>query len=94
MLSDDKFKISTGTQDTLNNVEVTGPADKIELLRQKNFPAAVVVDLTEKPFDFAAITTSAEKPITLKLENYRDASRRDGDEPHRDITISITRRGN
>jgi hypothetical protein len=93
VLSDDKFKIST-TQDTLNNVEVTGPADKIELLRQKNFPAAVVVDMTEKPFDFATITTSAEKPIQLKLENYRMPPGVTVINPSREITISITRRGN
>jgi hypothetical protein len=91
VLSDDKFKIST-TQDTLNNVEVSGPVDKLDLLRQKNFPAAVVVDMTDKTFDFAAITTSAEKAYTLKAENYRMPPGVTVINPTRDITISITRR--
>ena len=93
VLSDDKFRIST-TQDTLNNVEVIGPLDKIELLKQRNFPAAVVVDMTDKSFDFATITTTAEKPYTLKAENYRMPPGVTVNNPTRDITITITRRGN
>jgi hypothetical protein len=93
VLSDDKFKIAT-REDTLSNVEVTGPLDKIELLRQRNFPAAVIVDMTDKTFDFAAITTTAEKPYTLKAENYRLPPGVTVTNPTRDITIMITRRGN
>ena len=89
VLSDDKFKIAT-TQDTLS-VEVTGPPDKIELLKQKNFPAAVVVDLTDKNFDF---TTSGDKSITLRSENYRLPPGVTVTNPTRDITITITRRSN
>ncbi|HEV8292800.1 MAG TPA: CdaR family protein [Tepidisphaeraceae bacterium] len=94
VLSDDKFKIST-TQDTLGGVEVIGPPDKIELLKQRNFPAAVVVDMTDaKNFDFATITTSSDKPYTLKPENYRMPPGVTVNNPTRDITITITRRGN
>ncbi|HEV8379188.1 MAG TPA: CdaR family protein [Tepidisphaeraceae bacterium] len=94
VVSDDKFKIST-TQDTLGGVEVVGPLDKIELLKQRNFPAAVIVDMTDaRNFDFATITTSAEKPYTLKPENYRMPPGVTVNNPTRDITIAITRRGN
>jgi len=91
LLSDDKFKIRP-REDTLSNVEVTGPLDKIELLRQRNFPAAVIVDMTDKTFDFAAITTTAEKPYTLKPENYRLPPGVTVTNPARDVTIIITPR--
>jgi len=91
VLSDDKFKIAT-REDTLSNVEVTGPLDKIELLKQRNFPAAVIVDMTDKTFDLAAITTSAEKPYALKAENYRLPPGVTVTNPTRDITILIARR--
>jgi hypothetical protein len=94
VLSDDKFKIAT-TQDTLTGVEVIGPPDKVEMIKQRNFPAAVVVDMTDaKSFDFATITTTAEKPYTLKPENYRMPPGVTVNNPARDITITITRRGN
>ena len=91
VLSDDKFKIAT-RDETLSNVEVTGPLDKIELVQKRNFPAAVIVDLTDKNFDFATITTSAEKPYTLKPENYRLPPGVTVTNPTRDVTIIITRR--
>lgn len=91
VLSDDKFKIAT-REDTLSNVEVTGPLDKIELLKQRNFPAAVIVDMTDKTFDLAAITTTAEKPYALKAENYRLPPGVTVTNPTRDITITIARR--
>jgi hypothetical protein len=93
VLSDDKFKITT-REDTLNNVEVTGPPDKIELLKQRNFPAAVVVDMTSRDFDFAAVTTSVDKAVPLKAEHYRMPPGVTVTNPTRDITITITRRGN
>jgi len=94
VLSDDKFKITTAL-DTLGDVQVIGPLDKIELLKQRMFPAAVVVDMTDdKKFDFATITTTADKPYTLSAKDYRMPPGVTVNNPARDITITITRRGN
>src|SRR5438128_10248362 len=70
LLADDKLKITAPP--TIRGVDVVGPADAIESLKQFKFPAAVLVDMNDdKRFDFSAIATVKDFPITLRASDYR-----------------------
>jgi len=94
ILSSDSFKVTT-TPQTVQGIDVVGPADAIESLRQRKFPAAVVIDLTSDPkYDFGGITTSKDIPISINASNFRVPKDVTVLNPTRDITITVTRRQN
>jgi hypothetical protein len=92
LLTDDKFKITAPP--TLRSVDVIGPADAIESLRQFKFPAAVVIDMNDdKRFDFSTVTTVKDFPITLRWPtDYRMPKDVTVINPNKEITITVTRR--
>ena len=91
LLADDKLKITAPP--TIRGVDVIGPADAIESLKQFKFPAAVLVDMNDdKRFDFSAIATVKDFPITLRAGDYRMPPGVTVNNPNRDITITVTRR--
>ena len=94
ILSSDSFKVTT-TPATVAGIDVVGPADAIESLRQRKFPAAVVIDLTSDPkYDFGAVTTTKDFTYSINASNYRLPKDVTVINPGRDITITVTRRGN
>ncbi|HEV8606300.1 MAG TPA: CdaR family protein [Tepidisphaeraceae bacterium] len=91
IVTDDKFKITAPP--TLRGVDVIGPADAIDSLKQFKFPAAVVLDFNdEKRFPISDITTTRDLPVTLRPGDYRMPKDVTVLNPNRDITITITRR--
>ena len=94
ILSSDSFKVTT-TPATVAGIDVVGPADAIESLRQRKFPAAVVIDLTsDARYDFGAVTTTKDFTYSINASHYRLPKDVTVLNPARDITITVTRRGN
>jgi hypothetical protein len=93
VLQSDKYRITT-TPETLQGIEVTGPPDAIAQLRQKKFPAAVVLDLTQTRFSFDTVQTTENWPYTIQAQEYRMPDGVTVVSPAKDITITVTRRGN
>jgi len=94
ILASDNYKV-TITPPTIAGVDVVGPADAIESLKQRKFPAAVVIDLTTDPkYDFGPITTTKDFTYPINATNYRLPKDVTVLNPAREITITVTRRGN
>ncbi len=84
----DRYKVSVA-QVTLPNVSVSGPPDAIELLRLQKFPAAAVLELTPEE-----ATTPGDKTKRLTPASYRMPKDVTVTNPEREITFTVSDRGN
>ncbi|MGA2498535.1 MAG: CdaR family protein [Tepidisphaeraceae bacterium] len=84
----DRYKVSVA-QVTLPNVNVSGPPDAIELLKLQKFPAAAVLELTPEE-----ATTPGEKTKRLTPASYRMPKDVTVTNPDREITFTVSDRGN
>jgi hypothetical protein len=89
VVSSDKYRVNA--PDALTGVEVAGPPDAIERLKKREFPAAVILDLSKENFDI--IQATLDKPHKFKAADYRMPEGVTVVNPEKEINISISRRG-
>jgi hypothetical protein len=89
-IKQDKYRIDP-KEVTLPNVEVSGPAASIQLMNDSKFSFLVIADL---PPDKIAGRGERTISIPLKAENYRVPADVTVTNPDREITVTISDRGN